>query len=75
VARAFGPVRADDTREAPRARAIGLWQFIAETGWRYGLRVTPYVDDRYDPVKSTDAALTYRSRTTPCARRAARHST
>jgi membrane-bound lytic murein transglycosylase D len=42
-----------------RAQAVGLWQFIAETGRRYGLKVTPYVDDRRDPVKSTDAALTY----------------
>jgi len=42
-----------------RAKAVGLWQFIAETGRRYGLKVTPYVDDRRDPVKSTDAALDY----------------
>jgi membrane-bound lytic murein transglycosylase D len=42
-----------------RAQAVGLWQFVAETGRRYGLKVTPYVDDRRDPVKSTDAALVY----------------
>jgi membrane-bound lytic murein transglycosylase D len=41
------------------ARAIGLWQFVAETGRRYGLKVTPYLDERRDPVKSTDAALDY----------------
>ena len=41
------------------AQAAGMWQFIEETGRRYGLRVTPYVDERLDPVKSTDAALTY----------------
>jgi hypothetical protein len=29
-----------------RAKAIGLWQFTAETGRRYGLKVTPYVDER-----------------------------
>src|SRR5438876_11907864 len=29
-----------------RAKATGLWQFIAETGRRYGLKVTPYVDER-----------------------------
>jgi membrane-bound lytic murein transglycosylase D len=42
-----------------RAKAIGLWQFIEETGRRYGLKVTPYVDERRDPLKATDAALTY----------------
>jgi hypothetical protein len=42
-----------------RAQAIGIWQFIAETGRRYGLTVTPYLDERRDPVKSTDAALAY----------------
>jgi membrane-bound lytic murein transglycosylase D len=41
------------------ANAIGLWQFIEETGRRYGLQVTPYLDERRDPVKATDAALTY----------------
>lgn len=41
------------------ARASGLWQFIEETGERYGLAVNKSVDERNDPVKSTDAALTY----------------
>lgn len=44
-----------------RAHAAGLWQFIAETGRRYGLEVSAYVDERRDPVKATDAALTYLS--------------
>jgi membrane-bound lytic murein transglycosylase D len=38
------------------AAAGGLWQFIYSTGKMYGLEVTSYVDDRYDPVKSTIAA-------------------
>jgi membrane-bound lytic murein transglycosylase D len=42
-----------------RAGAVGIWQFIAETGRRYGLRITRSVDERRDPVKSTDAALSY----------------
>lgn len=42
-----------------RADASGMWQFIAETGRRYGLEVSRYVDERNDPVKSTDAALDY----------------
>lgn len=39
-----------------RAGANGLWQFMLNTGKLYGLRVTSYVDDRFDPYKSTDAA-------------------
>jgi membrane-bound lytic murein transglycosylase D len=42
-----------------RAAAVGIWQFIEETGKRYGLEVSQYVDERRDPVKSTDAALDY----------------
>ncbi len=41
------------------ASAVGLWQFIAETGRRYGLRIDRYVDERRDPIRSTDAALDY----------------
>lgn len=41
------------------AHAAGLWQFIEETGERYGLEVSEYVDERRDPVKATGAALTY----------------
>ncbi len=41
------------------AHASGMWQFIEETGERYGLEVNRAVDERNDPVKSTDAALTY----------------
>jgi membrane-bound lytic murein transglycosylase D len=41
------------------ANASGLWQFIAETGKRYGLDVNRAVDERNDPEKATDAALTY----------------
>jgi membrane-bound lytic murein transglycosylase D len=44
-----------------RAHASGLWQFIAETGKRYGLEVNDAVDERRDPLKSTDAALRYLS--------------
>lgn len=41
------------------AAAVGIWQFIAETGQRYGLRVDHEVDERRDPVKATGAALDY----------------
>lgn len=41
------------------AAASGLWQFIAETGKRYGLEIDRAVDERNDPIKATDAALDY----------------
>jgi membrane-bound lytic murein transglycosylase D len=41
------------------AAASGLWQFIEETGRRYGLEVNRAVDERNDPEKATDAALDY----------------
>jgi len=39
-----------------RAGAGGLWQFMVGTGKMYGLDVTSYQDERFDPYKSTDAA-------------------
>ena len=41
------------------AGAVGLWQFLRETGRRYGLRIDTYVDERRDPIKSTRAAARY----------------
>lgn len=41
------------------AHAAGMWQFIEETGERYGLEVSAYVDERRDPIKATGAALDY----------------
>lgn len=39
-----------------RVGATGLWQFMPATGAEYGLRTSSVVEDRSDPVKSTDAA-------------------
>ena len=36
--------------------AAGLWQFMPRTARRFGLRVTPWYDERLDPVLSTRAA-------------------
>ena len=42
-----------------RAGACGLWQFMYGTGKMYGLEINSFVDERRDPVKSTDAAARY----------------
>ncbi len=46
-------------RALSRARALGMWQFIRSTGYRYGLKQDKYVDERMDPLKSTRAAIRY----------------
>lgn len=40
-------------------QALGIWQFIPETGLRYGLQRTALVDERQHPEKSTRAAARY----------------
>lgn len=47
------------TSALSRARALGLWQFIPSTGYRYGMERNRYVDERMDPIKATNAAITY----------------
>ena len=42
-----------------RVGAKGMWQFMAGTARRYGLRVDRWVDERLDPEKSTVAAAAY----------------
>ena len=42
-----------------RSGAAGLWQFMITTGKRYGLDVNTLVDERRDPVKSSEAAARY----------------
>jgi len=39
--------------------ATGLWQFIESTGELYDLDKSKYVDDRRDPIKSTEAAAEF----------------
>jgi membrane-bound lytic murein transglycosylase D len=41
------------------ARALGLWQFIPSTGYKYGLNRDDWVDERMDFEKSTGAAISY----------------
>jgi membrane-bound lytic murein transglycosylase D len=42
-----------------RSNAVGLWQFLSETGRDYGLQQTAWQDQRRDVVESTRAALDY----------------
>jgi membrane-bound lytic murein transglycosylase D len=42
-----------------RARAAGLWQFISDTGRRFGLKQDWWYDGRRDPIEATRAALDY----------------
>ena len=46
-------------RAYSRASAVGMWQFISSTGQRYGLSRDSWVDERFNPEKSTDAAIGY----------------
>jgi soluble lytic murein transglycosylase-like protein len=41
--------------------AAGLWQLMPETARKYGLEVSYWIDERYDPEKSTHAATRYLS--------------
>ena len=47
----------------PQARshmgAVGLWQFMPATGKKYGLEVNSLVDERMDPIRSTEAACRF----------------
>jgi membrane-bound lytic murein transglycosylase D len=42
-----------------RARASGLWQFVSDTGRRFGLKQDWWYDGRRDPIEATRAALDY----------------
>jgi membrane-bound lytic murein transglycosylase D len=46
-------------RAKSHASAVGPWQFIRGTGSRYGLKIDRWIDERQDPVKSTEAAALY----------------
>ena len=42
-----------------RVGAKGMWQFMYDTAKHYGLHVNSFVDERYDPIKSAEAAAMY----------------
>jgi membrane-bound lytic murein transglycosylase D len=41
------------------AGAAGLWQFMPQTARMYGLEINKWIDERYDLIKSTEAAAYY----------------
>jgi membrane-bound lytic murein transglycosylase D len=45
-----------------RMGATGLWQFMYHTGKQYNLKIDSYVDERSDPLKSSQAAAEYMSK-------------
>lgn len=49
-------------RAKSRVGATGLWQFMFTTGKMYGLDVSSYVDERSDPIMSTQSAAAYLSK-------------
>ncbi len=42
-----------------RAAAVGMWQMMTATAKGVGLRVDWWIDERRDPVRSTDAAIRF----------------
>lgn len=48
-----------DPHDRSHKGAVGLWQFMPEGARIYGLRVDYWVDERQDPVRSTEAAARY----------------
>lgn len=48
-----------DQHAYSRAAAVGMWQFMTTTARGVGLRVDWWVDERRDPVRSTDAAIKF----------------
>jgi len=46
-------------RALSKARALGMWQFMASTGSKFGLKRDTWIDERMDPEKSTNAAIAY----------------
>jgi membrane-bound lytic murein transglycosylase D len=46
-------------RALSRARALGLWQFIPSTGYKFGLKRDTWIDQRLNPEKATSAAIAY----------------
>lgn len=51
-----------DPTATSHAEAVGVWQFIPSTGKEYGLIINDVIDERRDPIRSTQAAIAYLSK-------------
>ncbi|MFZ6664599.1 transglycosylase SLT domain-containing protein [Peijinzhouia sedimentorum] len=52
-------IESDLMNKVSPAKAVGFWQLLEGTAKEYGLKVTRDVDERYDPIKATEAACRY----------------
>ncbi|MBL0172929.1 MAG: transglycosylase SLT domain-containing protein [Gemmatimonadaceae bacterium] len=48
-----------DPHAYSRAAAVGMWQFMSSTARGVGLRVDWWMDERRDPVRSTEGAIRF----------------
>ena len=48
-----------DPNAYSRAAAVGMWQFMTPTAKGVGMRVDWWLDERRDPVRSTDGAVAF----------------
>jgi membrane-bound lytic murein transglycosylase D len=48
-----------DPRAVSHAGAVGLWQFMYGTAKMFNIEISSFVDERRDPLKSTEAAVVY----------------
>ncbi|MSR20968.1 MAG: LysM peptidoglycan-binding domain-containing protein [Gemmatimonadetes bacterium] len=48
-------------RATSRASAVGMWQFMSATAAGLGMEVSPLLDERRDPERSTEAAIAFLS--------------
>lgn len=47
------------TRAYSRKKAVGIWQIMPSTAKMLKLRIDDFIDERRDPIKSTEAAINY----------------
>jgi membrane-bound lytic murein transglycosylase D len=52
-------IESDLMNKVSPAKAVGFWQILEGTAKELGLEVSRDVDERYDPIKSTEAACLY----------------